>query len=125
MAEVPSFDTWMTMMYPGTPKTVKLISKWGDVTYYPNIVYNEKRDEYEKNLKVFAPAIQKNMRLYNISQMQNKSLREDLNNVDYMSQRYINNALEKNRILESEIENLRLLDECQKTSINCFKMLEL
>ena len=125
MAEVPSFDTWMTMMYPGTPKTVKLISKWGDVTYYPNIVYNEKRDEYEKNLKVFAPAIQKNMRLYNISQMQNKSLREDLNNVDYMSQRYINNALDKNRILESEIENLRLLDECQKTSINCFKMLEL
>ena len=125
MAEVPSFDTWMTMMYPGTPKTVKLISKWGDVTYYPNIVYNEKRDEYEKNLKVFAPAIQKNMRLYNISQMQNKSLREDLNNVDYMSQRYINNALDKNRILESEIENLRLLDKCQETSISCFKMLEL
>ena len=125
MAEVPSFHTWMSMMYPDTPKTVKLISKWGDVTYYPNIVYNEKRDEYEKNLKIFAPAIQKNMRLYNISQMQNKSLREDLNNVDYMSQRYINNALDKNKILESEIQNLRLLNQTMETSINCFKMLEL
>ena len=125
MAEVPSFDMWMTMMYPGTPKTVKLISKWGDVTYYPNIVYNEKRDEYEKNLKVFAPAIQKNMRLYNISQMQNKSLREDLNNVDYMSQRYINNALHKNNLLESEIEHLRSLNQTMETSISCFKMLEL
>ena len=125
MADVPSFDTWMTMMYPGTPKTVKLISKWGDVTYYPNIVYNEKRDEYEKNLKIFAPAIQKNMRLYNISKMQNKSLKEDLNNVDYMSKRYINNALDKNKILKSEIEHLRSLNECQETSINCFKMLEL
>ena len=125
MAEVPSFHTWMSMMYPGTPKTVKLISKWGDVTYYPNIVYNEKRGEYEKNLKIFAPAIQKNMRLYNISQMQNKSLKEDLNTVDYMSKRYINNALDKNRILESEIQNLRSLNQTMETSINCFKMLEL
>tara|TARA_B100001093_G_C26538985_1_gene889332 strand:+ start:391 stop:768 length:378 start_codon:yes stop_codon:yes gene_type:complete len=125
MAKVPSFDTWMNMMYPGTPKTVKLISKWGDVTYYPNVVYNEKRDEYEKNLKVFAPAIQKNMRLYKISEMQNKGFREDLNTVDYMSHRYINNALDKNRILKEEIQNLRSLNQTMETSINCFKMLEL